>query len=106
MRTFTSDQDVWEVVDLLIEETKQANLEGKSFHIAESVMAQLPFFACSNIMLDKEAQKDISRFIYCKDYGISPYPGGYGEQPKKWIEKSFLLKSLLERQKAKAVKNG
>ena len=26
--------------------------------------------------------------------------------PKKWIEKSFLLNNLIERQKAKAIKNG
>lgn len=89
------------MVELLIEETKQANLEGKSFNIAESVMAQLPFFACTNFILNKEAQKDISRFVYSRDFGISPYPGNYGEQPQKWIEKSFIMKNLIERQKAK-----
>ena len=61
MRIFTSDKDVWDVIDLLIDETEQANYEGKSFNIAESVMAQLPFFACKNMMLDREAQQDISR---------------------------------------------
>jgi len=53
-------------------------------------MAQLPFFACSNIMLDTKAQKDISRFMYSKQYKISPYKGSYGEQPKKWVEKGFV----------------
>ena len=106
MQSFTSDADVWRVVDLLIEETKQANLEGNSFHIPSAVMAQLSFFACSNIMLDKQAQKDIARYIYSKEFGISPYPGSYGDQPKVWIEKSFLIKNLIERQKAKVIKNG
>jgi|TARA_R100000479_G_scaffold100941_1_gene50257 hypothetical protein len=69
-------------------------------------MAQLPFFACRNIMLDTKSQKDISRFMYSRQYRISPYKGSYGEQPKKWVEKSFLLNNLLQRQKAKAIKNG
>lgn len=106
MRIFTSDKDVWDVIDLLIDETEQANYEGKSFNIAESVMAQLPFFACNNLILNKDAQKDISRYIYSKDFGISPYKGSYGEQPQRWIEKSFTIKNLIERQKSKAMKNG
>ena len=106
MWTFTSDEDVWNVIDLLIEETKEANREGKNFNIAESVMAQLPFFACNNLILNKDAQKDISRYIYSKDFGISPYKGSYGEQPQRWIEKSFTIKNLIERQKSKAMKNG
>lgn len=104
--TFTSDEDVWNVIDLLIEETKEANREGKNFNIAESVMAQLPFFACNNLILNKDAQKDISRYIYSKDFGISPYKGSYGEQPQLWIEKTFIIKNLIERQKSKAMKNG
>jgi hypothetical protein len=106
MRTFSSDNDVWDVIDLIIKETDEANSKGGSFNTAESVMAQLPFFACNNIILSKDSQKDIARFIYSKDFGISPYQGSYGDQPSKWIEKSFLLKNLLERQKAKAQSNG
>ena len=106
MRTLTSDDDVWSVIDLVIEETKEANLKGGSFNIGESVMVQLPFFACKNIMLEKQAQKDIARFIYSRDFGISPYEGSYREQPQKWVEKSFLLKNLIERQKSKAMKHG
>jgi hypothetical protein len=106
MRTLTSDKDVHDVITLIIEETKEVNLKGGSFNIGESVMAQLPFFACNNVLLDKQSQKDIARFMYSKDYSISPYMGSYGEQPAKWVAKSFLLKSLLERQKSKAMKHG
>ena len=105
MRTLTSDDEVFEVIDLIIEETKEANSKGGSFNVGESVMAQLPFFACNNFVLDREAQKDISRYIYSKDFGISPYKGSYGEQPSRWIEKTFVIKNLLERQKLKAMKN-
>ena len=51
-RTFTSKDDVWEVIDLIIAETKEENEKGSSFNIASSVMAQLPFFACSNVIMD------------------------------------------------------
>ena len=99
-----SDDDVWDVIDLIIEETQEYNKEGRSFSIAESVSSQLPFFACRNIMLDKKAQKDISRFMYSKEFGVSPYKGSYGEQPKKWVEKSFLLKGLVNSATEKAQK--
>ena len=105
-RTFASNDEVWNVIRLLIDETEENIKEGSNLHIAESVMAQLPFFACSNIIMDAEAQKDISRFMYAKQFNISPYKGSYGEQPKKWINKTFLLTHLLERQKSKAMKNG
>jgi len=105
-RTFTSDEDVWDVIRLLIDEVKDNIKEGRDLHIAESVMAQLPFFSCSNITMDSNSQKDISRFMYSRQFNISPYKGSYGEQPKKWVEKSFLLNHLIERQKAKAMKNG
>ena len=106
MRTLTSDKDVHGVINLIIEETKEVNSKGGSFNIGESVMAQLPFFACNNILLNKESQRDIARFVYSRDFGISPYEGSYGEQPAKWVAKAFILKSLLERQKSKVMKHG
>ena len=106
VRTFTSDEEVWDVIRLLIDETKENIKEGSNLHIAESVMAQLPFFSCSNMLMDANAQKDITRFMYARQFNISPYKGSYGEQPKKWIDKTFLLTHLLERQKLKAMKNG
>ena len=105
-RTFTSNNEVWDIIRLLVDEAKQHIKEGSNLHIAESVMAQLPFFACSNVVLNKNAQKDISRFMYARQFKISPYKGSYGEQPKKWVEKSFILTHIIERQKAKAIKNG
>ena len=104
MRTFGSDEDVWDVIDLIIQETQEHNKEGRSFNIAGSVSAQMPFFACKNIMLDEKAQKDISRFMYSREFGIPPYKGSYGDQPKKWIEKSFLLKGLVNSATEKAQK--
>ena len=105
-RTFTSNDDVWDVIRLIIDETKEENKKGRSFNIAKSVMTQLPFFACTNLIMNVESQKDIARFMYARQFKISPYKGSYGEQPKKWVEKSFLLTNLIERQKAKAIENG
>ena len=105
-RIFTLDDEVWDIIRLLIDETKQHIKEGSNLHIAESVMAQLPFFACSNMIMDVEAQKDIARFMYSRQFNISPYQGSYGDQPKIWVEKSFLLNHLIERQKSKAMNNG
>lgn len=105
-RMFTSKSDVTEVMELLVDEVKQSNHKGNSFNIAESVVKQLPFFACPNVLLDAQSQKDISRYIYSQQFGISPYKGTYGEQPHKWVEKSFLIKNTIERKKVEATNNG
>jgi len=105
-RMFTSKSDVTEVMELLVDEVKQSNHKGNSFNIAESVVKQLPFFACPNVLLDAQSQKDISRYIYSQQFGISPYKGAYGEQPHKWVEKSFLIKNTIERKKVEATNNG
>ena len=104
-RTFTSDKQVWDVIHLIIDETKELIKQGSNLNVAQAVMAQLPFFACRNIMLDMDAQKEIERFMYARQFKISPYKGSYGEQPKKWVQKSFILNNLVERQKAKAMKD-
>ena len=94
-REFTCDEDTWKIIDLLIEETKEVNLQGKQFDIARSVYSQLPFFACRNIIYSKECQRDIEKYIYCKDFGVSPHEGDFQKHPAKWIEKSFIIKNAL-----------
>lgn len=105
-RMFTSNDDVKAIMELLVDEVKENNAKGSSFNIAESVVKQLPFFACPNVLLNSQAQKDISRYVYSQQFGISPYKGTYGEQPQKWVEKSFLIKSIIERKKSEAMNNG
>ena len=62
-RIFKNSDDVWEVVDLIIEETKMMNAKHeKSFDISSSVQSQVPFFACQNFIFDKEIQQDIERY--------------------------------------------
>ena len=44
--TFKEDRDVWNIVEKIIEETKEVNKNmGKSFDIANSLLKQLPLFA-------------------------------------------------------------
>ena len=55
----------------------------------------MPFFCCQNIIHDKNIQRDIERYIYSEQFGISPYPGSYGEQPAKWVDRAFIIKNAL-----------
>ena len=82
---------------MLINETNETNEQGKEFDIASSISAQLPFFSCNNVFINKDCQNDISQYVYCKDFGISPYSGTYGEQPKIWIDKYFILKNAMNK---------
>ena len=97
-------------MDLLIEETKESNLQGKGFDVARSIYAQIPFFACTNIVYSKECQMDIQKYIYCKEFGIQPYEGSFEKHPAIWIEKSFIIKNALAKKEnaqiEKAKKDG
>ena len=66
--------------------------EGTEFDITQSINAQLPFFSCMNIFIDNSIQKDIKRYVYCKDLGVSPYKGSFDEHPAIWVDKYFLIK--------------
>ena len=68
---------------------------------------QIPFFACNNIILHPQYQKDIVKYIYCNDNSIQPYPGDYGKTPQIWKEKHFLIKhslSILQLEKRQELK--
>ena len=92
-KTFSKKEDIFEVIDLLIKETKEINAKGKEFDLALSVKSQLPFFCCINKVLDSEMQKDIKRYIYCQTFKVPPFEGGYGNQPADWVDKSFIIKN-------------
>ena len=112
-RVFRCNEDVQDVIKLLIQETKEFNKEGKSFDVGMSVSKQLPFFSCMNVIYDKDVQKDIEKYVYCKEFGISPYPGSFGKQPKRWVDRMFMIKRALAKKEQamidknnKEVKNG
>lgn len=96
-RLFNNKEDVLDVIKLLIEEVKENNKLGKEFDIATSVSSQLPFFCCPNSIIDIEFQEDISKYIYCKDSSIPAYPGTYKDQPKRWVNKFYVIKNALSK---------
>jgi len=105
-KEFRSDEDVWFVIDSIIEETKTANEKhGKSFDKARSVSAQLPFFACKNILLNQEIQNDISRYVYCEKFNVPAYSGAYGDQPYRWIQKSMTIGNAVNKRQKKELEN-
>ena len=104
-QVFECKEDIYDVIQLLIDECKGWNQKGKTFDIAASVSKQLAFFSCSNIILGKEFQKDIQRYVFCNETGTPAYSGSFGEQPTKWLQKYFILKQAFA-QKEKAQIDG
>ena len=90
---FKDKNDVWGYIGELVEESKD---RGSQFNLVQDIYEQLPFFVCFNHILDQECQKDISKFLYCQETGVPPHKGDFGEQPKIWIEKYYIIKSSLE----------
>ena len=96
--------DVWAVADLIIEETVQVNEEqNKSFDVAESLVAQIPFFACSNQFMDTSLNTDIERYTYCEKFNIPPYEGSYDNQPAKWVRRAFAIRKALAKKEKKDI---
>jgi len=104
-KEFRSDEDVWAVIDLIIEETNTVNKkQKKSFDVAKSVLTQIPFFACVNKVLDQQVQNDIARYVYCEKFKVPAYNGSYGNQPYKWIQKTNLISNAVARRQDSELK--
>ena len=96
--------DVWAVADLIIEETTQVNQEqGKSFDVAESLVSQIPFFACSSKFMDISLHTDIERYTYCEKFNIPPYEGSYDNQPAKWVRRAFAIRTAFAKKEKKEI---
>ena len=96
--------DVWAVANLIIEETTQISQEqGKSFDVAESLVAQIAFFACPNQFMDSTLNTDIERYVYCEKFNIPPYEGSYDNQPAKWVRRAFAIRKALAKKEKKDI---
>ena len=103
-KVFKSNKDVFDIIKLLIAEVKETNKNmSKDFDVASSIMAQLPYFSCINIVLKNNYQKDISKYLYCKEFSTPPYNGSYGQQPYKWIEKSNIIRYALSKKEQQQI---
>jgi len=89
-----NNNDIW---DIIFEIKK----EGDSYGITDmtgcitNIYAHLPLFACKNSVYSKDTQKAIERYIYCEKFGVPPFKGAYGDQPKKWIDTTFVIRNAL-----------
>lgn len=92
--TFNNVDDVWKYYAMLEEDLKR-NSQGNG-DIAEDMYHSLPFFACKNVFIDPKMQKMIDMFIYCKETGIAPYKGSYGDQPKTWTDYYFIIYNAMQ----------
>ena len=101
--TFTSKEDVWDIIDLLIREVNETNEKGKEFDVVQSINAQLPFFTCVNHLLETEIQKDIQRYIYCTSVNVAPYDGNYNEQPARWVDSFWGIKRAFAKKEKKEI---
>ena len=97
---FTCKEDVYKIIDVLIKEVNENNEKGNEFDLAKSINSQLPFFTCRNHIYDKDIQRDIKRYVYCKEFGISPYPGTYGDQPYEWVNRFYSIKNAFAKRES------
>tara|TARA_R100001230_G_C5686218_1_gene195580 strand:+ start:1415 stop:1759 length:345 start_codon:yes stop_codon:yes gene_type:complete len=102
--TFESAEDVWHIVDLLLKETESLNnRDGSEYDPIANAIAQIPFFACSNHLVEPKYLKLLNKYVYCKETGVPPYPGTYGEQPASWVRQFFLIKNALAKKEKLAL---
>ena len=76
---------------------------GKDFDVAQSISAQIPFFACPNSVIEKGIQEDIRRYVYCTTINVPPYEGDYGKQPALWVDNFFIIKSALAKNEKRII---
>ena len=70
----------------------------------ENLAVHLPLFACPDSIYDPIIQKDINRYVYCEKFNTPPFRGSYGEQPRKWVDTSFLIRNTLAKREAREIK--
>ena len=95
-REFISQDDVWAVIELIAQETKEFNKQkGKEFDVAKSIATQIPFFACLNHVRDEKYMKLLNQYLYCTETGTPAHSGSYGEQPARWVQYFFIIKNAM-----------
>ena len=57
-----------------------------------------------NIVIKPKYQRDISQYLYCKEFGVTPFPGAYGEQPQRWINKVNIIKTAMGKREEREYK--
>ena len=100
-REFKSQDDVWAVIDLIAQETKNFNeKQGKEFDVGKSIRSQIPFFTCFNHIRDEKYVKLLNKYLYCTETGIPAHKGDYGDQPAKWVQYFFIIKNAMAKKQS------
>tara|TARA_R100001230_G_scaffold21051_1_gene11281 strand:- start:193 stop:534 length:342 start_codon:yes stop_codon:yes gene_type:complete len=94
---FKNKEDVWSIIDKLLEEVRNHNLNGHNFDEASSIVSQLNFFCCPNCIIRKQDKRDIQRFIYCQEANIPAYPGDYTQHPARWVDRFFIINHAMKK---------
>ena len=92
---FNNINDVWDYTKLLRRESEKHQKKGSSFSTLNNIWEQLPFFVCTNNIINEKAQKDISRYTYSTDTNTPPYSGSYGDIPHIWVQKYYIIKQAM-----------
>ena len=69
-REFRSQDDIWVVIDLIAQETKEFNE-------------------------DEKYMKLLNKYLYCTETGTPAHSGSYGEQPARWVQYFFIIKNAM-----------
>ncbi|MAH47851.1 hypothetical protein CMI37_18665 [Candidatus Pacearchaeota archaeon] len=101
--TFSDKNDIIEYLIRVYRESVDYNNGNRGGAILDTYM-QLPFFSNVTHFLDVKLQGDIKRYIYAKDTGTPPYSGGYGDTPNIWMDKYFIIKSIINEHEGREIK--
>ena len=65
----------------------------ESFPVNRYIYAEL--ICDTRLLIDAQAQSDLRRYFYSKEWGISPFPGCYDEQPSAWVDKVAIIQKAV-----------
>ena len=95
------EKTLWSYISRLKKEANELSKNGSDQNIIYNVFEQLPFFCCTNNLVDEDAQYNIKKYIYCDKTKIPAYPGNFGDQPARWIERYFIIENAINQMKYK-----
>ena len=93
IQQFNSLEDVKAMIPSLVNEAIEYGCPDVNY----AVYNQLGSFSCTSLFLDAQSQKDIKKYLFCKDFNIPPSSGSYEEQQNKTIQKFTIIKSAISK---------
>jgi len=91
IQKFNSLDDVKSYIPSLVNEAVEYGCPDVNY----AVYNQLGTFSCTSLFLNNYSQKDIGKYLFCKDFNIPPSDGSYESQPYKTLQKFNIIKSAI-----------